>query len=129
MEIISPADIKLVKFLGAGGYGEVSSKACNCCTHMLQFDHMSASRVQSHTDSAPYHRPMKRRHFIIWLMVGIGLQVYLGKWHGSEVAVKCLNPGLFFGGGDANNHAAVNELVKEADMLGRYCTKHLFHAS
>ncbi len=56
---------------------------------------------------------------IIWLMSGIGLQVYLGKWHGSEVAVKCLNPGLFFGGGDANNHAAVNELVKEADMLGR----------
>ena len=48
------------------------------------------------------------------------LQVYLGKWHGSEVAVKCLNPGLFFGGGEANNHAAVNELVKEADMLGRY---------
>ena len=49
----------------------------------------------------------------------VGLQVYLGKWHGSEVAVKCLNPGLFFGGGEANNHAAVNELVKEADMLGR----------
>ncbi len=45
--------------------------------------------------------------------------MYLGKWHGSEVAVKCLNPGLFFGGGEANNHAAVNELVKEADMLGR----------
>ena len=47
------------------------------------------------------------------------LQVYLGKWHGSEVAVKCLNPGLFFGGGELNDHAAVAGLVKEADMLGR----------
>ena len=47
------------------------------------------------------------------------MQVYLGKWHGSEVAVKCLNPGLFFGGGDGADNAAVAELVKEADMLGR----------
>ena len=33
--------------------------------------------------------------------------------------MKCLNPGLFFGGGKVNDHAAVVELVKEADMLGR----------
>lgn len=47
------------------------------------------------------------------------MQVYLGKWHGSEVAVKCLNPGLFFGGGDGADNSAVAELVKEADMLGK----------
>ncbi len=44
--------------------------------------------------------------------------MYLGKWHGCDAAVKCLNPGLFFGGGDVNNHAAVADLLKEADMLG-----------
>ena len=48
-----------------------------------------------------------------------GRQVYLGKWHGCDAAVKCLNPGLFFGGGDVSNHAAVADLLKEADMLGR----------
>ena len=31
MEIISPADIKLVKFLGAGGYGEVSGSSHFSC--------------------------------------------------------------------------------------------------
>jgi hypothetical protein len=46
-------------------------------------------------------------------------QVYLAKWHGCDAAVKCLNPGLFFGGGDMTNHAAFADLVKEADMLGR----------
>ena len=46
LEIISPEDVTLVKFLGAGGYGEV----------------------------------------------------YLGKWHSSEAAIKCLNPSLFAGG-------------------------------
>lgn len=47
--------------------------------------------------------------------------VYLGRWHGCEVAVKCLNPALFFqGGGEpgAINRAAVTDLIKEADMLG-----------
>jgi serine/threonine protein kinase len=50
--------------------------------------------------------------------------VYLGRWHGCEVAVKCLNPALFFqgagAGGDpgAINRAAVTDLIKEADMLG-----------
>jgi hypothetical protein len=46
--------------------------------------------------------------------------VYLGKWHGCDAAIKCLNPGLFFGGGDLQNHSAVADLVKEADILGRY---------
>lgn len=46
LEIISPEDVTLLKFLGAGGYGEV----------------------------------------------------YLGKWHSSEAAIKCLNPSLFAGG-------------------------------
>ena len=46
-------------------------------------------------------------------------EVYLGKWHGCDAAVKCLNPGLFFGGGDLQNHSAVADLVKEADILGR----------
>lgn len=49
--------------------------------------------------------------------------VYLGRWHGCEVAVKCLNPALFFQGGaggdpGAINRAAVTDLIKEADMLG-----------
>ena len=43
MEIISPADIKLVKFLGAGGYGEVSSKARVCWTHALQSEDISTT--------------------------------------------------------------------------------------
>lgn len=50
--------------------------------------------------------------------------MYLGKWHGCDAAVKCLNPGLFFGGGDVNNHSAVADLLKEADMLGG-CALHL----
>jgi len=73
MEVINAADISLIKFLGAGGYGDV----------------------------------------------------YLGKWHSCEVAVKCLNPSLFFqgGGGAADpggsiNRAAVIDLIREADMLG-----------
>ena len=48
LEIISPHDVSLVKFLGSGGYGEV----------------------------------------------------YLGKWHSSEAAIKCLNASLFYPGGD-----------------------------
>jgi len=52
--------------------------------------------------------------------------VYLGRWHGCEVAVKCLNPASFFqgaaGGAGADpgaiNRAAVTDLIKEADMLG-----------
>ena len=46
--------------------------------------------------------------------------VYLAKWHNCEVAVKCLNPSLFFSGGDLSsiNRAAIVDLVKEADMLG-----------
>lgn len=46
--------------------------------------------------------------------------VYLAKWHNCEVAVKCLNPSLFFNGGDLSsiNRAAIMDLVKEADMLG-----------
>lgn len=51
-----------------------------------------------------------------------GAEVYLGKWHGCDAAIKCLNPGLFFGGGDVQNHAAVADLVKEADILGRCAT-------
>ncbi|KAK9820412.1 hypothetical protein WJX72_010037 [[Myrmecia] bisecta] len=67
MEVISPADVQLVKFLGSGGYGEV----------------------------------------------------YLGKWHSSEAAIKCLNPSLFFGGGgDQASNMAITELIKEADLLG-----------
>ena len=50
LEIISPHDVSLVKFLGSGGYGEV----------------------------------------------------YLGKWHSSEAAIKCLNASLFFPGGDGS---------------------------
>jgi hypothetical protein len=26
--------------------------------------------------------------------------VYLARWHGSDVAVKCMNPSLFFGTGE-----------------------------
>ena len=50
LEIISPHDVSLVKFLGSGGYGEV----------------------------------------------------YLGKWHSSEAAIKCLNASLFYPGGDGS---------------------------
>ena len=50
LEIISPRDVSLVKFLGSGGYGEV----------------------------------------------------YLGKWHSSEAAIKRLNPSLFYPGGDGS---------------------------
>ena len=46
MEVISPGDVTLAKFLGSGGYGEV----------------------------------------------------YLGKWHSSEAAIKCLNPSMFYNG-------------------------------
>lgn len=46
--------------------------------------------------------------------------MYLGKWHNCEVAVKSLNPSLFFSGGDLSsiNRTAIIDLVKEADMLG-----------
>ena len=49
--------------------------------------------------------------------------VYLGRWNGCEVAVKCLNPSLFFqvggvDGGGGINRAAVVDLIREADMLG-----------
>jgi hypothetical protein len=48
-------------------------------------------------------------------------EVYIGKWHSSEVAVKCLNPSLFFAGGEGSavSRAAIADLVREADMLGR----------
>lgn len=48
--------------------------------------------------------------------------VHLGKWCNVEVAVKCLNPSLFFQGNDVNhiNRAAVTDLIKEADMLGGF---------
>ena len=46
------------------------------------------------------------------------LQVYLGKWHSSEVAIKCLNPSLFYSGGDgAASKAAIADLLREADLL------------
>ncbi|KAL6769353.1 hypothetical protein ACKKBG_A30675 [Auxenochlorella protothecoides x Auxenochlorella symbiontica] len=46
--------------------------------------------------------------------------VYLGRWHSCEVAVKCLAPSLFFQGGDTGrvNRAAIADLIREADMLG-----------
>jgi len=44
--------------------------------------------------------------------------VYLGKWHSSEVAVKCLNPSLFFAAGDPNSNVAILDLLREADLLG-----------
>jgi hypothetical protein len=48
------------------------------------------------------------------------LQVYLGKWHNSECAVKCLNPSLFFseGAGGQVSMAAITDLIHEADLLG-----------
>jgi len=46
------------------------------------------------------------------------LQVYLGKWHSSEVAIKCLNPSLFFSGSDGTaSKAAMADLLREADLL------------
>lgn len=46
--------------------------------------------------------------------------VYLGRWHACEVAVKCLNPALFFQGSEPGsiNRAAVADLIREADILG-----------
>lgn len=46
--------------------------------------------------------------------------VYLGRWHACEVAVKCLNPALFFQGAEPGsiNRAAVADLIREADILG-----------
>ena len=45
-------------------------------------------------------------------------QVYLGKWHSSEVAIKCLNPSLFFSGSDGTaSKAAMADLLREADLL------------
>ena len=44
--------------------------------------------------------------------------MYLGKWHSSEVAVKCLNPSLFFAAGDPNSNVAILDLLREADLLG-----------
>jgi serine/threonine protein kinase len=50
--------------------------------------------------------------------------VYLGRWHGCEVAVKCLNPALFFQGVGAGgapggiNRAAVADLIHETDIMG-----------
>lgn len=46
--------------------------------------------------------------------------VYLGKWHSCDVAVKCLNPALFFQGSETGtiNRAAIVDLIREADMLG-----------
>ncbi|KAK9790346.1 hypothetical protein WJX73_008358 [Symbiochloris irregularis] len=67
LEIINPEDVTLLKFLGAGGYGEV----------------------------------------------------YLGKWHSSEAAIKCLNPSLFAGTDSGHvSHAAILELIREAEILG-----------
>jgi hypothetical protein len=43
--------------------------------------------------------------------------VYLGRWNECEVAVKCLNPSLFYQG-EGINKAAVLDLIREADMLG-----------
>ena len=46
------------------------------------------------------------------------MQVYLGKWHSSEVAIKCLNPSLFFSGSDGSaSKAAMADLLREADLL------------
>ncbi|CAL5222116.1 g4432 [Coccomyxa viridis] len=45
-------------------------------------------------------------------------EVYLGKWHSSEVAIKCLNPSLFFSGSDGTaSKAAMADLLREADLL------------
>ena len=45
-------------------------------------------------------------------------QVYLGRWHSSEVAIKCLNPSLFFSGSDGTaSKAAMADLLREADLL------------
>ena len=49
---------------------------------------------------------------------GCAAQVYLGKWHSSEVAIKCLNPSLFFSGSDGTaSKAAMADLLREADLL------------
>ncbi len=49
---------------------------------------------------------------------GCAVQVYLGKWHSSEVAIKCLNPSLFFSGSDGTaSKAAMADLLREADLL------------
>jgi len=46
------------------------------------------------------------------------MQVYLGRWHSSEVAIKCLNPSLFFSGSDGSaSNAAMDDLLREADLL------------
>lgn len=46
------------------------------------------------------------------------MQVYLGRWHSSEVAIKCLNPSLFFSGSDGSaSKAAMADLMREADLL------------
>lgn len=44
--------------------------------------------------------------------------MYLGRWHSSEVAIKCLNPSLFFSGSDGTaSKAAMADLLREADLL------------
>ena len=71
LEIFSPVDVSVMKFLGSGGYGEV----------------------------------------------------YLGKWHSSEAAIKCLNASLFYPGGDGSQ---VN--VCGSAAVGRWMRDGLCHS-
>ena len=55
-------------------------------------------------------------------LLGVGGygEVYLAKWHSSEVAVKCLNPRLFLpdGGLGSATGDVITKLLKEGSMLG-----------
>ena len=115
LELIAPADVQIVRFLGAGGCaGAAAAWALYIAGRLLALP--SSQRcvprlAASLTSHSTCYRPAAPRRYG---------DVNLGRWQGCEVAVKCLNPSLFFHGGDAAalNREAVADLIREADMLG-----------
>jgi hypothetical protein len=104
MEIISPNEISLAKFLGSGGYGEVRCLGCSPLHTLVACLPAFSSTCIAFSHDAD-----------ACALLG---QVYLGRWHSSEVAIKCLNPSLFFSGSDGKaSKAAMADLLREADVL------------
>jgi serine/threonine protein kinase len=62
--------------------------------------HPAGEEAFDYSQIAEEHR-IHARELTVVKFVGSGGygEVYLGKWHSSEAAIKCLNPSLFFNGG------------------------------